>query len=113
MITSEQTVARIGRRMNVSTNMRLQPSGFRFDGNTVLQLLDIGDDHFLALLHTAANDVGVADEIADRDRLLPCDERATLPLLGHEDEVLATDSIDRYDRHGDGRLVRPDDAGSD
>src|SRR5215470_2106892 len=71
MITSEQTVARIGRRMNVSTNKRRQPSGFGFNRNTVLQLLDIGDDHFLAFLHTASDDVGVADENADGNRLLP------------------------------------------
>src|SRR5213082_526612 len=90
--------------------MYRRTSGFRFDGNAVLQLLDIRDDQLLPFLDAAADDVAVADQIADGDGLLLRHERASLPRLRHEHEVLAADPIDGHDRYRDGRLVRPDDA---
>ena len=63
--------------MNVSTNMRYQVSGVRrleisrfqasgFDGNAVLEFLDVRHDHLLAFLDAAADDVAVANQLADR-----------------------------------------------
>src|SRR5258705_3709334 len=112
MMTSEQTVARMGRRMKVSTNMRYQVSGVRFQEvsglrfhrHAVLQLLDVRNDHLLALLDAAPDDIAVANQIADRDRLLPRDD-AALPLFGDEHEVLAAHAVDRDYGHRDRRGV--------
>src|SRR5258705_13270806 len=123
MITSEQTVARMGLRMKVSTNMRyqvsgirfqevpgvrFQESGFGFDRNAVLEFLDVRHDQLLAFFDAAADDVAVANQVADGDRLLPCDD-APLSLLGDEHEILTADAVDRHDGDGDRRLVGPHD----
>src|ERR1041385_9559593 len=113
-MTSEQTVARIGRRMKVSTNIRNRASGSRLglDGHAVLQLLEVRDNQLLAFLDAAADDIAVADEVADRNRLLMRDHAAA-PCLGDEHEVLPADAIDGDDRHRECRLLGPDEAGGD
>src|SRR5438477_9499016 len=92
MITSEQTVARIGLRMKVSTNIGCQVSGFsrglslRLNRRSIREFLDIRDNHLLAFLDAAADDVVFADQIADGDGLLARDASA-LALLGDENEI--------------------------
>src|SRR4030095_7426351 len=71
--------------------------------------LDIRHDYFFALFDAAPHDVAVADQIANRNRLLMGHEPAA-PLLRDEDEVLATDAAYRDDWHRDRRLGTPDDA---
>src|SRR5688572_4875475 len=100
-ITSEQTDARTGRRLNVSTNMtRLA----RNDRRAVAELLDVRDDHPVAGGESPLHDVVVADDGADGDRLLPGHE-ALDALLGDEDEVLPGDPADGDDRDGQRRVV--------
>jgi len=69
MMTSEQTDARIGRRMNVLTNTLL-----RFHRRAVGDLLDAGDDELIAGLEATLDDVIVALEFADLHRPLVRDE---------------------------------------
>src|SRR5258706_1733840 len=134
MMTSEQTVARIGRVMNVSTNMLYVTkrgdlsfcgadaagpraslsgspstvSGGRLDGSTITDFLKIRNDHLLPFLDPAADDVAVANELADGHRLQPRD-KTLLRRLGHEHEILTTDAVDGDDGHRDFRIVAPDD----
>src|SRR6185436_5820345 len=84
-------------------------SGFRLHWNSICELLDIRHDHFLPLFDAAADDIAVANQIADGDRLLARDD-AGLPLFGDEHEVLAADAVDRDDWHRDRRGVAPHDA---
>src|SRR6185437_6574018 len=93
MMTSEQTDARIGRRMKVLTNTLL-----RLHRRAVRDLLDAGRDQLIARLQPALDNVVVALDVADRQRPLPCDE-SLRPRLGDEAEVLAVDAVDGRDRH--------------
>src|SRR5687767_13052685 len=89
-MTSEQTVARIGRRMKVSTNI----GGLtRVHRRAVADLLHVGDDDPFAGGQPAADDVVLADDVAERDRLLPGDKPA-VHLLGDEHEMLAGNAAD-------------------
>src|SRR5215213_1458520 len=93
-MTSEQTVARIGRRMKVSTNIAFSA---RLDGRAVADLLYVRDDHAVAGGQASADDVVLAHDVAERHRLLPRDE-SLLRRLGDEDEMLTGNPIDRDDR---------------
>src|SRR5262245_29216294 len=91
MISSAQTVAKMGRRMKNST-IRGRPSlRLRGHRDAVAQELGAGDDHPVAFLDPLQHDVVVAHDLSHLDRLLPRDE-AVLLLLGHEREVLAADA---------------------
>src|SRR5688572_5562906 len=104
-MTSEHTDARIGRLMNVSTNM----GSARLDRRAVADLLEVGDDDALAGVETAADDIVVADDLAQPHRLLPRDH-ALLAGFGDEDEILTGDPVDGDQRHDQRRLAAPDDA---
>src|SRR5262245_22816711 len=108
-ITSEQTAARIGRRMNVSTNMWRST---RLHGGAVADLLYVGDDHPIARDEAAPDDVVVAGDGPDSYRLLTRDE-PLLRGLGDEDEVLSGDAVDGHDRHRQPGIVVPDDPCTD
>src|SRR4026207_1753721 len=60
MMTSEHTDARIGRRMNVLTNML-----FRLDGCALGNLLDAGHDQLVPRLQPGFHDVVVPFDLAD------------------------------------------------
>ena len=95
MITSEQTLARIGRLMKVSTIMA-QDSGLKARGSgasgaaggrrvrrgrdrrAVQELLRAGDDDLLPGLDAFEHRIVVADDRADLDRALMRDELAVL-----------------------------------
>src|SRR5258705_9373300 len=81
-------------------------SGGGLDGSTITDFLEIRNNHPLPFLDTAADDVAVANEVADGDRLLPRD-KTLLRRLGHEHEILATDAVDGDDGHGDFRIFVP------
>src|SRR5580765_2051467 len=88
MMSSEQTVARIGRRMNSSENMSVLPSlagpgarGCRcasrrklHDRRAVADLLQSADDQLLAGLEARDHDVVIADDLPEHDRTLMRDE---------------------------------------
>ena len=89
MRTSEQTDARIGRRMKVSTNIAGLLGLHR---RAVADLLDAGDDQLVARLEAARDDVVVAEQLADLDRAAAARRGRPVALLGHEAEVLAADA---------------------
>src|SRR5258708_7971939 len=92
MITSEQTLARIGRRMNVSaiTGFGVRGSGFgvrgsgfgvrvlagRLNRRAVGELLRAGGDDTLAGLDALEHRIGLADDRPDFDRALLRDHLA-------------------------------------
>src|SRR5687768_8318728 len=106
-ITSEQTVARIGRRMNVSTNMAVVPALTGIDRRAVADFLDVGHDHSLAGGEAAADDVILADDVAERHRLLPRHE-SLWRLFGDEHEMLPGEAAHGDHRHSERRVVAPD-----
>ena len=95
MMSSEQTVARIGRRMKRLLNIsapscfagrRRRRRGARArrrhgDGHAVADLLNARHDQLLAFLQPAQHDVVVADDRSQLHRSLPRDGRAALALL--------------------------------
>ena len=95
--------------MNVST---MTAHGYsRFDRRAVAELLDAGHDDSSPALRPLADDVLVADQFADLDRLLARDE-AAVRLLGHEAEILAADARHGRDRHRQAGRRAPDDPGA-
>src|SRR5947208_269072 len=107
MITSEQTLARIGRRMKVSTNTgirdwglgirgglgrrRRRPRALRRDWRAVGELLRAGDDDTLAGLDALEHRIVVAGDRADLDGALPGRQRAAGARLADEGKELAVD----------------------
>src|SRR5688572_1989235 len=106
MRTSEQTDARIGRRMKVSTT-----SSLGLDRGAVADLLDAGHDHLLARLEPAGDGVVVANQLAHLHRPLARDQAAR-PLFGDEAEVLTADPRHGGDRQRQSGRALPDDAGA-
>src|SRR5215218_9638219 len=121
-MTSEQTVARIGRRINVSTNIASALRGVRLRSargvrlqahrKSIADLLGVRHDDLIASLQSARDHVVVADDGANGDRLLLRDESLTRGL-GHEHEMLAGETADGDDGYCERRLQPPDDAGAD
>src|SRR5262245_47958173 len=104
----------MGRRMKVST-IALSGSidSFRLDRRAVGDLLHSGDDHAVAGFQTSADDVIVAEELADLHRPLPGNEAAVRTVFGDKAEVLPAYPRDGSQRDADGRRRAPDDAGAD
>src|SRR5687767_1104787 len=103
---NEHTLARIGRLMKVSTNTLRG-----LHGRAIAQLLHVGDDDPLAGHQPAQHDIVLARHFTHPHRLLTR-YHALLPLLGDEHEMLPGQTADRDDRHGQRRLIAPDDAGT-
>src|SRR6188508_2169919 len=104
--TSEQTDARIGRRMKMSTI-----SLFRLDRSAVADLLDARNDDALAWLQATPHHVVIADQFAQIHRTLIRDQCLSLRFR-HVAEVLAVDSDDRGQRNQKAGGSLPDDPGS-
>src|SRR3954454_24669650 len=109
MMTSAQTLARIGRWMKVSTNTcgsrlgagswELGAGGFRRralglcrDRCAVGEVLPAGDDDPLTGLDALEHGIGVTDNRPDLDRALFRDEPAAGPRRRDEHEQLAGDA---------------------
>ena len=116
MIISEQTVARIGRRMKRSVNTTRAPgaaagraaprAGIGVTGAPSPIFCMPRDDQLVAGLQAADNDVVVADRLPERHRAL-ARHGALRALVGDEREVLAVDARGGHDRHREaGRRCR-------
>src|SRR5262245_23835316 len=110
MITSEETLARIGRRMNVSATTASALR--RLNRRAVGQLLRTGRDDAVAGLDAVEYDVVLTDDGTDFDRALLRGQPAAR-LLGDEREELAVDP--QHGRHGYDETLAcfPDDARAD
>src|SRR5687767_11005140 len=101
MMTSEHTLARIGRRMKTSESKLLALSrrgrGGRadLDRRAVTDLLHAGDDELLALLEARLDDVVVADDGAGLDRALAGHSRPAVAALHDVGEELPVDAVQR------------------
>src|SRR5207249_12341205 len=111
MMTSEQTLARIGRLMNVSTNISSVGRVFsdppicqvqkdpaydrglrlRRDRSAVGELLHARHDKALVRFEAVEHRIAVADDWAQLDRPLPRDE-LPVRLFRNEREVLSADA---------------------
>src|SRR4029077_15920748 len=121
MITSEQTLARIGRRMKMSAitaGFGVLGSGFRVRVRvrvlvlyrySVHELLCAGGDHPLARLDPVENGIVLAGDRADLDRALLRDELAAR-VFRDEGEELSVDPQDGGDGDHQDAVGLPDDA---
>src|SRR5262245_52083309 len=105
MMTSEQTLARIGRRMNVSAAMaipllrrRRRGAALHGDRRPVGELLHARRDDPLARLDALEDRIILPDDRPDLDRALFRDELAA-GVLRDEREHLAADPQYGGDRH--------------
>src|SRR5579864_3457039 len=72
-----------------------------FHGRAINEELEAGDDHVIAGLEAAANDIIIDDDVAYLNHLLARD-RSSVVVFGDEDKKLAIDS-----RHGEDRNQQP------
>ena len=123
MIRSEQTVARIGRRMKTSVNTTspprpapAAPAPAPRDGSActgapspIFWMPD--DDQLLAGLQAAEHDVVVADDRAERHRRAACaDQPAARPVSATNTKNWPLMRVTAVDRHRQARRRAPDDA---
>ena len=109
MMTSEQTDARIGRRMKVSTNMRYW--GLTGAPSPIFWMPD--DDQPVARLEPAGHDVVVADDFADLHRMLTRDQPAVRPGSATKQKYWPLMRVTAVTGIVSARHRAPDDARSD
>src|SRR5260370_13940363 len=80
----------------------------RHYGYAIDQKLGAGDDYLVSRFYAVEDDIVVADDLADLERLLVDHVSTLLVRLSHESEIEAASSRHGHDRHNRLFLAAPD-----